>query len=217
MSRRWRARDATPNSGCRLTRRYGRPRRNAEPGERSSVIAREILNVAAEVLRRPATRHPVRTRPSPLRPRSADAPGYCDSQADPIRRLPQRDQLPARELPAHDTITAVVSVAPAAEKIVEAVVLLQDDDDCGIGLTGGAAGRARLRGSRRQRLSEKRGRTAVPGPSADRAPRAMFRAAGLLAGELRASLKLFNPVRVAGSAVVASAPDPRGVADSTPR
>ena len=48
---------------------------------------------------------------------------------DPIRRLPQPDHLPARKPPPHSTITAVVPVAPAAEKIVEAVVLLQDDDD----------------------------------------------------------------------------------------
>ena len=88
-------------------------------------------------------------------------------KTDPIRRLPQRDQLPARELPAHDTITAVVSVAPAAEKIVEAVVLLQDDDDVSDWTHRRRSGRARLSGSRGQHLREKRDEHGNPDPSTE--------------------------------------------------
>lgn len=78
-------------------------------------------------------------------------------ETDSIRRLPQRDQRPVRKLTAYNTITPVVSVAPAAEKIVEAVVLLQDDDDVSDRAHRRRSGRVRPGGSSsRQHLREQR-------------------------------------------------------------
>lgn len=75
---------------------------------------------------------------------------------DPIRRLPQPDQLPARKLTTHNTVTAVMPMAPAAEKIVEAVIFLQDDDDVSDWTHRRCRDRARPTGSSRGQLRKNR-------------------------------------------------------------
>src|SRR3954465_8007255 len=101
------------------------------PGEAREVwdVAREVLDVAAEVVRCTATRHPIEPVHRPPVPGAPVGAVTVTNETDPIPGLPQRDRPAAGERPAHNAIAAVVPVAPAAEKIVEAVVLLQDHDD----------------------------------------------------------------------------------------
>jgi len=93
-------------------------------------------------------------------------PVTVSHKSHPIPGLPQRDRPPAGKRPPHTTIAAVVPVAPAAEKIVEAVVLLKDDDDVSEWTHRPRNGMVRpSRSSRGQQLREHRNQHWNPDPS----------------------------------------------------